>query len=90
MKKHLFRFSLLVSALSSLLFLGCEKAPSSIQQDLSQDCNCETEAYHGSSAGTPVAGNLYGRDITYTKVDGLNVWEGDILLTDEQLQSLEA
>lgn len=85
--KNLSRLTVVLSAfLTVFVFGGCEKSPFTPQQEIA-DCNCEIEKYQGSSVGTPTVGNLEGRDITYNKVDGLNVWEGDILLTDEQLQS---
>lgn len=90
MKKHFQQITLLFAFLTILIFGGCEKTPSDQQEERSQSCNCETEMYHGSSVGTPTDGYFNGRKISYNKVDGLNVWEGDILLTDEQLQSIEA
>ncbi|MFN0213566.1 MAG: M12 family metallopeptidase [Saprospiraceae bacterium] len=90
MKKHFQQTALLFAFLTIFVLGGCEKTPNVDQHDLSQNCNCETEMYQGSTVGTPTAGNLDGREITYNKVDGLNVWEGDILLTDEQLKELGA
>jgi hypothetical protein len=90
MKKHFQQIAPFFAILSIFIFGGCEKTPSTALQEPLEDCNCATEMYHGSSAGTPTKGDLDGREITYNKVDGLNVWEGDILLTDEQLQTIGA
>ncbi len=85
--KNLARLTVVLSAFLTVFVIGgCEKSPFTPQQE-TEDCNCEMEKYQGSSVGTPTAGSLDGREITYNKVDGLNVWEGDILLTDEQIKS---
>lgn len=85
MKRNKF---LLATALVAVLF-GCKKQNSEAITDLASDgCReCLTEKYvsPNGQVGVLENGRFDGREFTYTHVDGLNVLEGDILLTDQQL-----
>lgn len=76
---------LLLLATMAIGITSCSKDKA--VQKAPESCNCEerVESYHTTSKRVLTTGLLNGTEITYEKADGLNLFEGDILLTDEQL-----
>ncbi len=74
--------------LSAIMFSACQKNASEQIDSTEAACiSCNTEAYqsHSDNTGVNTNGMFDGRNITYTEIDGLNVWEGDILISPSQL-----
>ncbi len=53
-------------------------------------CNCEenAESYQTTSKRSLATGVLNGAEVTYDKVDGLNIFEGDIVLSEDQIGAI--
>ncbi|WBA41778.1 M12 family metallopeptidase [Hymenobacter canadensis] len=76
-------------ALSTISLTGCNKdqdnANQPAQLEQAQDAKAE-EAYPGQS-GAAKAGEWGGQPISYQEINGEKVYEGDILLTQEQVEA---
>lgn len=79
---------LLMLAALTLAIASCTK--DKVIEKAPESCNCEEnpESYQTASRRDVSTGLLNGSEITYDKVNGLNIFEGDILLTDEQVAEL--
>jgi hypothetical protein len=76
------------SFLAMMAFSSCQNTE--IVESQESTCKaCEAEQYKSNSGeiGVTAKGTAFGREITYTKTDGYNVLEGDILVTQEQLDA---
>ncbi len=83
MKKNIF----LLTVVSVSVFIGCKKQDAAAVEAAPECRECRTEKYVSPSGqvGTTENGRFDGREFTYQHIDGYNVLEGDILLTDQQL-----
>lgn len=77
---------LLIAALT----LGIASCSKNKEIEKTANCNCEenAELYQTASERILSSGLLNGTEVTYDKTDGLNIFEGDILLTDEQIAAI--
>ena len=67
----------------ALLLTGCAKAPETVTPVVAAEDQVE-QLYPGQS-GTPVTVNLHGKSLTYERLNGQNILQGDIMLTDEEV-----
>ena len=76
--------------LLAALTLGIASCTKNKELEKTVSCNCEENAefYQTASERILSSGLLNGAEVTYDKADGLNIFEGDILLTDEQIAAL--
>jgi hypothetical protein len=77
-----------LSIVSIMTFSSCQQNEI-VASEQSKCAECAAESYKSDSGeiGTLAKGKAFGRELTYRKIDGLNVFEGDILLTQEQLDA---
>ena len=74
------------------LLASCQKQQESITEISKEklaNTTLDAEGYVSNAPFEVKTGKLEGRDITYIKQNGLNIYEGDIIVTDEQLQELD-
>jgi hypothetical protein len=77
----------LTSLVIMLAISSCQKNEA-VTDIFKPECSdCVTEQYRSASGeiGDDATGQLEGREISYKKIDGLNLWEGDILIAPWQL-----
>ena len=70
-------------ALASLA--GCSKDQNTGPSDLTAQKKDQVEELFPDQSGTPTTGVLLGQPIAYQKIDGENIFQGDMMLTDAQL-----
>lgn len=85
MKTNLF----LLAAGLAVLASSCDKNEALPRAEAEKCYDCETESYISETGATGIEkeGIIDDREITYVDIDGYHVLEGDVLLTDEQLQA---
>lgn len=78
---------LLVMLFAIVAIASCKKKDVTVVVPEQECIPCLTEMYISPTGdiGTTETGVLQGREISYRKMDGLNVWEGDILIAPHQL-----
>lgn len=81
---------LLVAAGAFLTATSCDKANNQYTKEKTHCETCNAEAYLPPSNGEGEwrMGYFDGREITYQVIDGMNILEGDIILTDDQIQDV--
>ena len=67
----------------ALLLAGCAKAPEPAMP-VAADTD-HVEEWYPFRSGTPVTVNLQGEKFTYQRINGENILDGDMILTDEQV-----
>jgi len=84
------KFILIAVAGASIAATSCDKVNNQNTKMKTHCQECNAEAYLPPSNGEGVwkTGYFDGREITYQQIDGLNILEGDIILTDEQIQDI--
>ncbi|AII51329.1 M12 family metallopeptidase [Hymenobacter sp. APR13] len=92
MRKHSFSGLTAAVVLSTISLIGCNKdqdnAAQPAQLEQAQDAKAE-EAYPGQT-GAAKAGEWGGQPISYQEINGEKVYEGDILLTQEQVEASQS
>lgn len=85
------KFKLVLVAFTFLTLASCKKTNSDVAVVEDECTDCLTEMYRSTTGdvGTTESGLFEGREISYRKMDGLNVWEGDILIAPHQLNQPE-
>jgi hypothetical protein len=78
--------SVKLSMLAFIVAISCTVQEENSFSSLNSSGIRPEEAFAGRS-GVLHKGKLYGTDIEYTTIDNYNVFEGDIILTEEQLAS---
>ena len=81
------KFKLVLVAITFLGLASCKKTDAVVAVPEEECIACLTEMYESTTGdvGTPESGVFEGREISYRKMDGFNVWEGDILIAPHQL-----
>jgi hypothetical protein len=74
------------SFLAMLAFSSCQQSEAT-SNEVKQCTDCTAEVYKSKTGevGVTKKGKAFGRELTYTEIDGMNVYEGDILLREESL-----
>ncbi|WP_046242395.1 M12 family metallopeptidase [Hymenobacter terrenus] len=85
MSKHRISLFLLSAGISTLSLTGCSKDKESAPQQAAASQDAKVELAYPNQTGQSQAGELGGQAIEYRKINGDNVYEGDILLTEAQV-----
>ncbi|TGE13991.1 M12 family metallopeptidase [Hymenobacter elongatus] len=91
MKKTTFPILALLASVGIASLTGCSKEQeAAVPTGSAAKQDAKVEEAYPSQTGTTLAGKFGGESIAYQQINGENVFEGDILLTQEQVRSERA